>query len=289
MGSATDDRPSRPSRGMGGSQGHKRHAALMVVIGARRYGLRQKVPKSGILRRVSDVVRLTPHPLTPKCDEDGAPATRIAPYRPVVEPCAVCPAHCCHLHVKVSVADAVALCRAIDVPLSAAVVVRTVAPHEHSFAVDDDPRILRSSAGWTGHAELQLVHDDDTGRCQQLVDIGGYQRCGVYAARPTGCRTYPVGWETDTQKGGPGSVACPVAYAIRPQDERQFIAHVELAIERWAAHRAIVDAWNQRDTHPLDDFFAHALSAAGAEDVAVGGDAQAQLYALQVATGVLPG
>lgn len=252
-------------------------------------GLRQKRAKSGILGRVSDVLRLTPHPLTPRCDENGVPTTKIAPYRPVVEPCAVCPAHCCHLRVKVAVDDAVALCRSIDVPLSAALVVRTVAPHEHSFAVEEDPRIQYAAVGWTGHAELELIHDPETGRCNQLVDIGGYQRCGVYAARPTGCRTYPVGWATDTQRGGPGSVACPVAYAIRPEDERAFLGHVELALERWARHKAIVDAWNERDTHPLDEFFVHALTEANAKDVRIHGDAETRLHQLQVETGVLPG
>lgn len=255
----------------------------------------QNATNSGILRRVSDHLRLAPHPFTPRCDEHGVPTTKIAPYGAVVEPCAVCPGHCCHLRVKVSLLDAIALCRAIDVPLLAALVVRTVKPHEHSFRVERDPRVVESADGWTGHAELELRHDAASGRCHYLLDIGGYRRCAVYAARPTGCRTYPVGWTTDTQRGGPGAVACPVPYAIRPDDERRFLADVQLAIDRWAAHKAIVEAWNARDAHALDDFFAYAIPETGTrvqEDVSkllVEADADARLLAHQVASGVVPG
>ncbi len=243
---------------------------------------------------MSEPLRLTPHPLTPRCDENGAPQTKIAPYKPVVEPCRACPGHCCHLRVKVSLLDAIELCRTIDVPLLAALRVRTVKPHEHSFRVERDPRVIESVDGWTGHAELELPRDEDSGRCHYLTDVGGFQRCAVYGARPTGCRTYPVGWTTETQRGGPGAVACPVPYALRPQDERRFLEHVQLAIDRWAIHDAVVAAWNERDAHGLDDFFAFAIDAAAeraGESTArleVEGDAERELYAQQIASGVLP-
>ena len=43
--------------------------------------------------------------------------------------------------------------------------------------------------GWLGTCEIQLRRRKD-GSCHALVSVGGYERCGVYAARPLACRAY---------------------------------------------------------------------------------------------------
>ena len=241
-------------------------------------------------------VRLSQNPFTPRCDEEGRPTTKIVPFAPVVEPCTVCPAKCCRLRVKASVVDVVAYCRVLQVPLFAGHVVRETDAHSHSFRMAFDERAEGEAATWSGFAELELRRHDD-GRCHGLIDVGGFERCGVYAARPAGCRTYPIGWETEETRGGPGSIVCPVPYAIRPQDERQFVANVEEAIDRWALHDAIVAEWNASSPeggHRLDAFLVFAMArVARALDVDTSvvlqpGGAAERLHELMMASRIVP-
>lgn len=198
-------------------------------------------------------LRLTRNAFAPLVEADGTPRTKILPYQPVVDACSVCPARCCRLHVKVSLPDAVVWCKTLQVPFFAGMVVVPTEPHEHSFALAD------------GHAEIELARREDGG-CKALIDLGGYERCGAYGARPSGCRTYPVGWESEETRGGPATIVCPVPYGIRPDEERQFVADVETAIERWRIHDEIVTAWNDDDTiedRSAETFLSYALERAG--------------------------
>jgi|GEM_PF-2207391 len=188
-------------------------------------------------------VQLRPHAFTPLADAEGQPRSRFAPYLPVLNACSLCPARCCRLHVKVSLPDAVHYCRTLGVPFFAGLTIVPSKDPEHAFTLDADPRFAESLAPWTGKAEIELLRREDGG-CRSLVKVGEHERCGVYGARPTFCRTYPAGWRAETVEGGPASILCPVPYGIDPQHEAELKAEVQRSIRFWRLHDEIVAEWN---------------------------------------------
>ena len=86
--------------------------------------------------------------------------------------------------------------------------------------------VVPAGDGWHGRAEIQLKRSED-GACHALVRLGGYERCGVYAARPSLCRLYPMTWTSDVAQGGPEAVLCPIPYGFTEADERNFVREAE--------------------------------------------------------------
>jgi Fe-S-cluster containining protein len=191
-------------------------------------------------------IEILRHAMTPKTDAEGRPLSKIVPYQPIKEPCLLCPAKCCKLMVKVCVGDAIHYCRTLGLPFFAGIMMVPTADERRTFLLDRDPRIVRENEAWPGRVELQLRRQDN-GFCHGLVDIGGYERCGIYDARPTFCRTYPVSWSGETAQGGPPAVMCPVPYAITPPVEQAFLADNRRQIDLWTMHDEIARAWNQSD------------------------------------------
>lgn len=178
-----------------------------------------------------------------RVDSEGRSKSKIAPYAPRVGACAICPAKCCRLSVKVSVADALHFCQTLGVPFFSGLTVEASAHPQHAFRLDADPRWTAEPEAWPGRAELALRRRSDGG-CHALVDVGGYERCGLYAARPSFCRTYPVTWKANDAEGGPPAVVCPVPYGITEAEEAQLTTEIERSIVAWEQHDDLVAEWN---------------------------------------------
>ncbi len=183
---------------------------------------------------------------TPLTDESGVPKSRIRPYLPVLDACSLCPSRCCRLTVKLSLPDAVHYCNTLQVPFFAGLTFTPGDHVHHAFAVDRDARIVPETDGWPGKAEIMLRRSED-GACQSLIRVGGYERCGVYEARPSLCRLYPAAWNSDVAKGGPEAILCPVAYGIAPAEEARLKEHIERSILFWEWHDDVVQAWNESE------------------------------------------
>ena len=189
-------------------------------------------------------VKLQSSAYVPKVGPDGKPLSRIAPYLPVLGACQLCPSRCCRLNVKVSLPDAVHYCTTIGVPFFAGLTFVPSDHRTHSFQIERDPRIVPAENGWAGRAEIQLKRQED-GACHALLRLGGYERCGVYDARPSLCRLYPMTWTSEVAQGGPEAVLCPIPYGFTEEDEASFIREAETSIERWEIHDDVVMAWHQ--------------------------------------------
>lgn len=186
-------------------------------------------------------IRLQPNPYTVRIDDDGNPRTPIAPYGAVAGACRLCPAKCCRSKVNVSLPDALRLSSTLGVPLFSLL---TVVPSEseHAFRLDADAR-WATAEPWAGRAELALKRLDD-GRCRGLIEFDGYFRCGIYAARPSFCRTYPVRWSSNVAHGGPAVLHCPIPYGIDDAEAETLVMEIERQIDDWNTHDEIVAAWN---------------------------------------------
>lgn len=196
-------------------------------------------------------VKLLRSALTPLANDDGTPRARLpAPYLPVLHACDLCPARCCRLNVKVSLPDAIRYCVTLGVPFFAGLVLVPSTHATHAFSVEHDPRSMENVGEWPGRAEIQLRRKPD-GSCHALISIGGYERCGVYAARPSLCRLYPMSWTSDVAKGSPGMILCPVPYGVTESEERRFLADIETSIENWELHDDVVEEWH-RESAPAD-------------------------------------
>src|SRR5262249_24547380 len=103
----------------------------------------------------------------------------------------------------------------------------------------------------------------EDGSCHALVSIGGYDRCGVYSARPSLCRLYPFIWESDVAKGNPGMILCPVPYGVTPAEEEKAAKDIARSIEDWGLHHAVVAEWHDRPITPeqrtVEAFLAFAI------------------------------
>ncbi|MEM7675784.1 MAG: YkgJ family cysteine cluster protein [Myxococcota bacterium] len=189
-------------------------------------------------------VELLPHAYAVRIDDEGRPKTVIAPYGGFESPCRVCPARCCHSKVNVSLPYALRFSRVLQVPIFSGLTVVSSDHPEHAFRLDPDPRWPETP--WEGRAELALRRNEDGG-CHALTDIGGYRRCGVYAARPSFCRTYPARWTSDVAKGGPAKVHCPVPYGITDAHAEELVVEIERSIDEWTLHDRVVAEWNKRE------------------------------------------
>ena len=191
-------------------------------------------------------IELTRTAMVPQVDEEGRPR-HFAPFGAHRDPCSVCTSRCCRWTVRASVADVVLFCVALSVPYWAGFrLIRAYDPK--AFRLDDPPRY------WTGddarpgdlRAEFVLLRNAD-GACAHLMDLGGHFRCGVYDARPSACRLYPVSWTSKTRKGAPPMVLCPAPFAVGPQRASDFRRDIARSIRGWEIHEAIHTEWEQAD------------------------------------------
>lgn len=244
---------------------------------------------------MSEKVEILRHAMTPRTDPEGRPLTKILPYLPKKDPCLLCPAKCCKLVVKVSVPDALHYCRTLGVPFFAGLILAPSADPKRGFLLERDPRLIRPEDGWPGRVEIQLRRQEN-GYCHGLIDVGGYERCGVYGARPSFCRTYPVSWTAETVEGGPPAILCPVPYAVTPEAEAKFLADIQAQIDSWALHDRLVAEWNQaeipsRTVEVLLDFVlpkAAAILGGSLDGVLAIGDVSQRLYDVMIEAKVLP-
>jgi Fe-S-cluster containining protein len=212
-------------------------------------------------------IQLLKSAMAPLVEDDGKPRFKgPLPYLPVLGACELCPGRCCRLNVKVSLLDAIHYCHTLGLPFFAGLTFVPSDHKAHAFTIARDPRINPEPEGWIGTAEIQLRRKAD-GSCHALASIGGYDRCGVYAARPSLCRLYPMSWTSDVAKGNPGMILCPVPYGVTEREERQFLEDIEVSIERWEQHDDIVIAWHresQPEERTVERFLAFAIPRAAA-------------------------
>lgn len=206
--------------------------------------------------------------MVPHTAEDGTPL-HIGPYQPVRDACEICPARCCRFTVKVSIPDALRFCSILGLPFFAGL---TLAPGggPRSFEIEHDRRINPDVEMWPGTADIVLRRADD-GSCGMLISVGGHDRCGAYAARPSTCRLYPVTWTSDVAEGGPPLLACPVPYALTPSLQETFFEHALDSIDRWALHDRIIAAWHEQDVEGgrTTQAFLHFSMTMAAEELGV--------------------
>jgi Fe-S-cluster containining protein len=190
-------------------------------------------------------LRIIRNAMVPLVDDDGKPR-HFGPYQPVVGACNTCPARCCRFTVKVSIPDAVRFCVTLGVPFFAGLRL-VMSERDRSFKLNHDERIFKevTAEHWTGAAEIALRRREDGG-CAHLVDLGGFERCGVYSARPSTCRLYPIVWESDRAQGGPPLISCPVAYGVTAQMEETFYQDAAESIQRWQIHDDLLGVWHAR-------------------------------------------
>ena len=189
-------------------------------------------------------LRIIRNAMVPLTDDEGK-RRGFGPYEPVLDACSLCPARCCRFTVKVGLPDAIHFCTTLQVPFFAGLTI-VKGGGDRSFEVEYDARVCVGveEEDWPGRGEIALVRREDGG-CSHLVGIGGYQRCGVYAARPSTCRLYPVTWDSDVAQGGPAIVACPVPYGIPPAAEDEFYREASRSIERWQIHDRVLAQWHE--------------------------------------------
>ena len=204
-------------------------------------------------------LKILKNAMAPLCNDD-ATLRQLGPYQPVLDACELCPARCCRLTVKVSLPDAVTFCNTLGLPFFSGL---TLVPGAgaRSFEVENDLRVNPHIEEWPGRAEIALRRRDD-GACGMLIDIGGYDRCGVYSARPSTCRLYPMAWTSEVAQGGPGLVMCPVPYGVTPAMEEQFFADAERSIGRWQIHDQVLAEWHAdepEDGRTMETFIKFAI------------------------------
>ena len=189
-------------------------------------------------------VRLLHQAFVPRIDESGRPRSKLGHPDAITGPCRICPARCCSMVVRLALPEGIHLSRTLQVPFfSALTLVASDHPY-HAFRLDPDPRWVANDGPWSGRAELALRRRED-GSCHALVEIGGYLRCGIYAARPSFCRTYPVKWTSDVAEGGPVRVVCPIPYGVSDAEALLLEQEIERSIEGWELHDDVVDVWNR--------------------------------------------
>lgn len=209
-------------------------------------------------------IRIVHQGFAPRTDADGR--SRLpTPYTPMIDPCRVCPGRCCHAQVTVPIPDAVTIAAILGLPILH-VVAPTPTPHPRAFAIDDDPRITVRMTPFAGRVELTLRRQE-SGRCAFLADVGGFLRCSIYSVRPGACRTYPAAWTTDEERGSPGTLLCPIPYAITPEVEAQLTRDVGDWLDGWALHDVIAARWAAAEVpdRSLDRFLAFAMAETRAE------------------------
>lgn len=209
-------------------------------------------------------IKILQNALAPLAHADGSSRGGIGPYKPVLDACTVCSARCCRLNVKLSLGDAIVFCNTLGVPFFAGLLIVPSEHPLHAFKIEKtegDKRIKTDLLDWTGTGEIALIRRED-GACHGVVDVGGHERCGLYSARPSHCRTYPFSWTADEHRGSPGMICCPVPYGVSPAEEQRALADIQRSIELWSLHDEVVAAWNALpDSQPraVDAFLEFAL------------------------------
>lgn len=188
---------------------------------------------------MADEFELRHSPYVPLTDEAGRSLSRIQPYPPMLNPCRLCPARCCHTTVKATLPDVIRYCRTLDLPALAGFALVPSLSSTRGFPVVRDARFVDPEDGWPGRAELALRRRPG-GACQHIVELGGYLRCGVYGARPMNCRLYPVSWEDAHGRGGPDAVLCPAPFAVTPEVGARAEADARQLRREWAIHEAAI-------------------------------------------------
>lgn len=207
-------------------------------------------------------VQIARNAMTPRVHDDGRPLHK-GPYLPVLGACNVCTARCCRLQVKISLPDAIDFCRTLGLPFFSAISIIPASGAQRSFDLLEDPRIETRLSDFKGKAELALKRKDD-GSCRFLMNIDGFERCGVYGLRPSTCRLYPFTWDSDVARGGPHVVLCPVPYGVTADEERRFLEDAERSIERWQIHDEVLELWKNHEPQEgrtVDAFLEFAINA----------------------------
>ena len=189
---------------------------------------------------------------------------------PVIDQCDVCPAKCCYQKVTLSLPDAIEFCQTLGIPfLSALRFSPDPDGQSSSFLLDHDSRLNPECQPdeWPGKADITLPRLDNDG-CYFLVDIGGYKRCGVYAARPSTCRTYPMSYETrdeTTVVASKARVSCPAPLAVDATMEEEFKDAVISARRKWLIHQQVIEEWEAfepEDGRTAENFLLFAIPRA---------------------------
>ena len=198
--------------------------------------------------------------MTPLANEDGS-ARGFGPYAPVLRACDVCPARCCRCQVKCSLPDAVHFCTTLGLPFFVPLEIVAAEPGPRTARIDADPRAISPEADWRGAVEIVLRRKE--GACVSLLRVGGYERCGAYAARPMTCRIYPLSWQEGLDVHfGPSKILCAVPYAVTPSAELQLQADIVRYHEYWRLHEEVIAEWEARPDHAprtLEAFLEFAL------------------------------
>ena len=208
-------------------------------------------------------IRFRPHPFVVRIDEVGRPKTKLAPYGGVDHACHTCPSRCCSYRVDVSLPDALRMSRLLGVPVFTGLTIEANEHPSHAFRMDADPRWPADA--WPGTAQLALRRVE-AGHCHALVDLDGHKRCGIYSARPSLCRTYPIAWTSDVSEGGPPTVHCPLPYGVSDEHAAELERDIATQIDEWELHDDIVAQWN-RGTGPftIEAFLRFAVPLAATE------------------------
>lgn len=194
-------------------------------------------PKRGRFRFLSG-------PYVPATDAQGVSHSRIQPYRPLRDACRLCPGRCCSTTVKLSLVDALVFCETLQLPLFAMLGIDQSAELPRSFALERDDRVSDPEDGWLGFGVLRLARREG-GRCVGLMNVGGYERCSVYSARPSNCRLYPMAFEDeDGDRTGPTAILCPAPFAVPPEVAEVGERVVEEAQRNWTLHEEVIAEWN---------------------------------------------
>lgn len=187
--------------------------------------------------------KLLHSPFVPLTDAEGQSLSRIRPYPPMLDPCRLCPARCCHTTVKATLPDLIRYAQTLTLPVWAGFTLVPSLDERRGFPVARDPRFVDDEDGWPDRAEVSIRRKPGGG-CIHLLELDGFQRCGVYGARPGNCRLYPVSWEDEQGRGGPDAVMCPAPFAVTPAVGAQAEADARELRAAWAVHEAVVQAFS---------------------------------------------
>jgi Fe-S-cluster containining protein len=210
--------------------------------------------------------------MTPLVNDRGDPYSMESndeqPLEPMIDQCEVCPAKCCAGIVILSLPDAIEFCQTLGVPFLSGLRFNfwQDVVTETAFPLDHDERISPESqpGQWTGKADITLPRNDD-GICKFLVDMNGYKRCGVYAARPSGCRTYPLAFKRSGKRTGPQQIACSAPFGVTRKMENEYRIAAASSHKNWCVHSQVIKQWEAfepEDGRTVENFLLYTIPLA---------------------------
>lgn len=79
--------------------------------------------------------------------------------------------------------------------------------------------------------------------CKFLLNIGGYNRCGIHCFRPMSCRTYPFTLE-DGKLGSVEEFLCPKQWWPKAEKREEYINNIKQFKKELEEYRSMVETWN---------------------------------------------